>query len=166
MLTSIIFTALISVLSISYAVYYRRKSQNSKKQLKLRLIKGRRSILGIKINQIEKATNAEKQISYKDSNTIRKEIETCRKLFLTQNKGLQTWAEMTQILNLKENLLEKYLGDLRKVHAKKNIKNKSLQKNTFTNNSEGNSKNMSLAKQRTNIEEELLKKIKKLNKSK
>ena len=164
--TFTIFTALISVLSISYAVYYLRKSQNKKKQLKLRVIKGRRNILGIKISQIEKAINTDKEISYIDSNTIRKEIETCQKLFLTQNKGLQILAEITQITNLKENLLEKYLGDLRKEHAKKNIKNKSLKKDTFKDNSERNSKTMSLAKQRKTIEEELLKKIKTLNKSK
>ena len=53
--TFTIFTALISVLSISYAVYYWRKSQNKKKQLKLRVIKGRLNILGIKISQIEKS---------------------------------------------------------------------------------------------------------------
>ena len=75
-------------------------------------------------------------------------------------------TEITQITNLKENLLEKYLGDLRKEHAKKNIKNKSLKKDTFKDNSERNSKTMSLAKQRKTIEEELLKKIKTLNKSK
>ena len=69
--TFTIFTALISVLSISYAVYYLRKSQNKKKQLKLRVIKGRRNILGIKISQIEKAINTDKEISYIDSNTIR-----------------------------------------------------------------------------------------------
>ena len=137
-----------------------------KKQLKLRVIKGRRNILGIKISQIEKAINTDKEISYIDSNTIRKEIETCQKLFMTQNKGLQILAEITQITNLKENLLEKYLGDLRKEHAKKNIKNKSLKKDTFKDNSERNSKTMSLAKQRKTIEEELLKKIKTLNKSK
>ena len=49
---------------------------------------------------------------------------------------------------------------------KKNIKNKSLKKDTFKDNSERNSKTMSLAKQRKTIEEELLKKIKTLNKSK
>ena len=99
--TFTIFTALISVLSISYAVYYWRKSQNKKKQLKLRVIKGRRNILGIKISQIE-STNTDKEISYIDSNTIRKEIETCQKLFMTQNKGLQILAEITQITNLKK----------------------------------------------------------------
>ncbi|MEE3235445.1 MAG: hypothetical protein VX294_14865 [Candidatus Latescibacterota bacterium] len=162
MSTFTILTALAFILLIAVLAFFGRKRLIKNKQLRLRVLRGRRSFIGLSIHNAEK-----KLISYSDLSmdiiSVKKDIENSQNMFLMRNKNLLNLAELTKLIDLKASLLEKHVVDLRKTSTTTQVTKNLTTNTTVVPKKDLESKTLSPEKQRKTIEEELLDKINKLN---
>ncbi len=147
---------------IFYFLWRRNKTKIT--HAKLRVSKGRRSLIGLSIRNAEKKMASNQNLS-PDINNKRKELEISHNFLLMRNQNLLSLAELTRLMDLKLKLLEKHTTELRIPKASTNAHRKTL---TNDKKVKGNGSEMQFVKpkrQREDIENELFNKINQLNKN-
>tara|TARA_B100000579_G_C22242243_1_gene580995 strand:+ start:26 stop:523 length:498 start_codon:yes stop_codon:yes gene_type:complete len=163
MSTLTIFTSLIFILLVSTSFFFWQRTQIKNKKLRLRVLKGRRSIIGLSIIEVEKKLTTNPDLSM-DVNKAKSELENSQNSFLMRNKNLLDLEELTRLLDVKANFIEKHFADLRKLQTTNQVKEGSTKDKTIVQKIDLKPKDLSPDKQRKTIEKELLDKISKLNK--
>ena len=163
MSTLTIFTSLIFILLISTSFFFWQRTQIKNKKLRLRVLKGRRSIIGLSIIEVEKKLTTNPDLSM-DVIKAKNELENSQNSFLMRNKNLLNLEELTRLLDVKANFIEKHIADLRKERTTNQVKEGSIKDKTIVQKIDLKPKDLSPDKQRKTIEKELLDKISKLNK--
>ena len=163
MSTLIIFTSLVFILLISTSVFFWRRTQVKNKKLRLRLSKGRRSIMGLSLIDVEKKLITNPDLSM-DVIKAKNELKNSQNLFLMRNENLLNLEELTRLLDIKANFLEKHIADSGKEQTTNQVKEGSKTDKTVVQKNDLEPKDLSPDKQRKTIEKELLDKISKLNK--
>ena len=163
MSTLTIFTSLIFILLISTSFFFWQRTQIKNKKLRLRVLKGRRSIIGLSIIELKKKLTTNPDLSM-DVIKAKNELENSQNSFLMRNKNLLNLEELTRLLDVKANFIEKHIADLRKERTTNQVKEGSIKDKTIVQKIDLKPKDLSPDKQRKTIEKELLDKISKLNK--
>ena len=148
---------------VSTSFFFWQRTQIKNKKLKLRVLKGRRSIIGLSIIEVEKKLTTNPDLSM-DVNKAKSELENSQNSLLMRNKNLLDLEELTRLLDVKANFIEKHIADLRKLQTTNQVKEGSIKDKTIVQKIDLKPKDLSPDKQRKTIEKELLNKISKLNK--
>ena len=163
MSTFTIFTSLVFILLISASIFFWRITQIKNRKLRLRIAKGRQSIIGLSLIDLEKKLTTNPDLSM-DIVKAKNELKNSQNLFLMRNENLLNLEELTRLLEVKTNSLEKHIADLGKEQATNQVKQGSITDKTVVQKKDLKSIGSSPDKQRKTIEKELLDKISKLNK--
>ena len=159
---TIIGFAFLSNALIFYFLWRSNKTKTT--QAKLRVSKGRRSLIGLSILNAEKKMSTNQNLSL-DLRNKRKELEVSYDFLLIRDQNLSSLAEFTRLMDLKLELLEKYITELRTPKASVTVHKKTLKNDKKV---QGNGTELQIAtpkRQREDIENELFDKINELNKN-
>tara|TARA_B100001094_G_C18027087_1_gene718159 strand:- start:10 stop:507 length:498 start_codon:yes stop_codon:yes gene_type:complete len=154
--------AFLSNILIFYFLWRSNKLKNT--QARLRVSKGRRFILSLSIRNAEKKLATNQNLSLDISNK-RKDLEISHNLLTMRDQNLSSLVELTRLMDLKLELLEKSITGLRIPQTSVTARKKPLTKDKKVEKNASVQKVSTQKRQREDIENELFDKINKLNKN-
>ena len=118
------------MLLIPTSFFFWQRTQIKNKKLRLRVLKGRRSIIGLSIIELKKKLTTNPDLSM-DVIKAKNELENSQNSFLMRNKNLLNLEELTRLLDVKANFIEKHIADLRKERTTNQVKEGSIKDKTI-----------------------------------